>query len=501
MVIDPKVRLRSIDEACRKNLFLFHCKFFSVMSPGKIISPAPYLDAMAHRFERVFRGEDRRLINAIPPRHGKSELSVSFAAWAWGHNPALKFMFVSYGLGLSLAQTEKFRRILEDPDYQRIFPGTKIQAGSNRNDLIANTAGGEWRPASVQSAVTGFGADYIIIDDLHKADEALTPALQDKAMLFYQNTLASRFDDPATGRVIVSMQRLAERDFIGRLLERGGWPYFCCPAIAVEDEVITLTRGKFWHRRKEDLLDPIRIPRAYLEERRLELGERGFGAQFQQNPITPDTGLFRWSWFGQYDVAPDRRQMDRVIQAWDIAASTSPDASYSVGMTWGRYDGQWYLLDVIRTRLLLPELCDRAFEWHRRWRADVLTIERASNGSALYDYARREKLPGLLRCPTPKGSKLDRLAGRSAQLAAGGYLLPRAAPWLTELRHELLAFPEGGYDDQVDALTQFLEFVFWNERWLATEYDDDGRKLHVVRSKLRRARSYQDADRRNGTED
>lgn len=490
MTIDPKIQRAVVDEACRRSLLAFHYRFFSVVNFGKIISRAPYVDAMCLRLERVFRGEDRRLIATLPPRHGKSEMLVSFAAWALGHDPRLKFMFICYSLDLASGQTEKLRRILTSPEYKRLFPETNIVRGRDRAELIATTAGGEWRPGSVKSGITGFGADYIIIDDLQKADEALTLASQEKAMMFYQNTLASRFDDPAAARTIIAQQRLHERDFVGRLLETTRWPLFCLPAVAEQDELIPLARGRMWHRRKGELLDPVRIPQTVLDGRRLELGERGYGAQYQQNPIAPDTGLFRWSWFGQYDVAPDRLRFDRVIQSWDTAASLDPDASFSVGMTWGRYDGKWYLLDVIRTKLLFSDLCDRVFAWHRQWRADVLVIEAASLGPALYAEARKARLPGLLRCPTVHGSKPDRLAGRSAQLASGDYLLPAAAPWLSDLRHELLAFPEGGWNDQVDALTQFLEFVFKNERWLAAEFDDDGRKRHVVRPRPPRRHSY-----------
>ncbi len=157
-------------------------------------------------------------------------------------------------------------------------------------------------------------------------------------------------------------------------------------------------------------------------------------------------------------------------------------------MTWGFRDGKWYLLDLIRVRREFPDLRARVLAWHRQWKADVLLIEGASTGHALYQEARRAKLPGKLLCPIPKGSKLDRLAGRTAQLATGDYRLPASADWLQPLRHELVAFPDGRNDDQVDALVQFLEFAFHSERWVRTQYAPSGRKLRGDRPTRRPAR-------------
>ena len=164
-------------------------------------------------------------------------------------------------------------------------------------------------------------------------------------------------------------------------------------------------------------------------------------------------------------------------------------SDYSVGMTWG-YDGQhWYLLDVIRTQIGFGKLLARVLAWHRQWKADALIIEGASIGHSLYDQVREKRIPGLLMNPTPHGSKLDRLAACTAQLETGDYLLPRAAPWLWDFQRELLAFPDGRHDDQVDALTQFLDFVFDRRRWLKKEYGANGRLKSIVREP-RRPRGY-----------
>ncbi len=220
--LDPARQTRIVDELCRRSLLAFHMRAFAIGHPDQRLVMAPYIDAMCHQLERVHQGECKRLIVTVPPRHGKSEMaSVSFPAWALGHDPSLKFMIVSYGLELSRLHAEKARTLVGDARYQRLFPGTHVPRGKDKSHVFGTTAGGEWRAISTGGAVTGFGANILIIDDLHKADEALTPLGREAAIQFYQNSLLSRFDDPANARIIVIQQRLHEEDIVGWLLERG----------------------------------------------------------------------------------------------------------------------------------------------------------------------------------------------------------------------------------------------------------------------------------------
>jgi predicted phage terminase large subunit-like protein len=273
------------------------------------------------------------------------------------------------------------------------------------------------------------------------------------------------------------------------MLDHGGCDHLNLPAIAEEDMAIPLTRGRIWQRKKGEVLDPVRIPLVFLEEQRLAMGFRGFGAQFQQNPTVADGGQIDLAWFGQYDSVLPRRSYHRIVQSWDTAATDRQNADFSVGLTWGWREDRWHLLDVVRAQLRFVALRERVIAWHRQWQADALIIENASTGLALYDEVRQAALPGLLRCPTPRGSKLDRLAGRTAQLATGDYLLPTSAPWLQAFRNELTAFPDGRNDDQVDALVQFLEFVSNEDRWVRTRYSADGRPVRPSRPD-RRPRYY-----------
>jgi predicted phage terminase large subunit-like protein len=301
--------------------------------------------------------------------------------------------------------------------------------------------------------------------------------------------LSSRIEDPLTHRTIVVQQRLHEEDIVGHLLEQGGWAHLNLPAIAEKDEVIPLSFGNTWQRTKGDLLIPERFTREWLDREYIRVGPRIYGAQQQQNPIYAEGGAISLEWFGQYNEMPDRGFFHRIVQSWDPAVTDGINSAFSVGMTWGFREGVWYLLDLLRVKLRYPDLKERVVTWHGQWRCDALVLEYAGVGIGLYDDIRKLNLPGLLRAPTPRGSKLDRMVNRTAQLREGQYLLPKDAPWLSELRHEFVGFPDGRFTDQVDAFSQFLDFVSGNGAWVEREYTADGRPLKVQR-RVKRDRYY-----------
>jgi predicted phage terminase large subunit-like protein len=493
LMLPPHLNAAATDELCRRSLLAFALQAFGITHGGTTMMMAPYIDAICHRLQQLFTGNFKRLIITVPPRHGKSELAaMAFPAWCLGQDPSIKFMVVSYGLELSRAQLNGARTLLASPRYQRIFPDTQVKVGKDRAHMFTTSAGGDYRAISTGGAVTGFGTNFMVIDDLHKADEALTPVGREAAILFYKNTLLSRFNNPSEDRILVIQQRLHEEDIVGWLLEQGGWDHLNLPAIAEKDETIPLSRGRIWQRKKGDLLHPERFPMKVLEERRLQQGNRVFGAQYQQNPIIAEGSQINLGWFGQYDKRKERSCYQKVVQSWDTAAVVNSTSDFSAGMTWGFMDGNWYLLDVIRARLEYWELKDRALAWHKQWKADALVIEGASSGFALYQDAKRGGLPGIIRNPAPRFGKVERLSAKTARLVTGDFFLPAEAPWLAELRHEMVAFPEGRHDDMVDALIVFLEFVYDHERWVKTQYNQNGRAVRRIRTSRGRRQRYPD---------
>lgn len=482
--LSPEARRALYDELLRRSLGHFHAEAFSLLH-GQQLEPGPHIDAMVHVLEQVALGTIKRLIITLPPRQGKSELvSGSFGAWLLGNDPAAKVTVASYGQHLATPLVDKTRSIMRSERYRQLFAQSRIKAGKDRAELFGTTKGGEVRAATRAGAMTGLGTHFLILDDFQKAAEALSAAERENAINTFKSTFFTRFDNLADGRIIIVQQRLHEDDLVGWASRHGNWHHLNLPAVAEEDQTIPLSRGQVWHRKKGEILHS-RLTFEYLEEQKLLMGLPMYNAQYQQNPGVAEGSLIDWQWFGQYDEQPPRRFFHRIVQSWDPAITERITSDYSVGMTWGYRDGEWYLLDLIRVQAAFTKLLERVIGWHRQWRADALVIEGVSIGHALYEQVRAAQLPGIIRCPTPRHSKQDRLAGCTAQLATGDYLLPASADWLPALRHELLAFPEGRNDDQVDAMVQFLEFAFSNGRWADTQYDSRGRPLRPMRPERR----------------
>jgi predicted phage terminase large subunit-like protein len=473
--------------ARRQHFPLFLMKVFETLHPGAPpLELTWYLKAMCCALGRARSGDERRLVITVPPRHLKSiTVSVAFAAWLLGHDPKAKIMVASYSQDLARHHSSQTRMIMESSWYQRDFPRTRISDRGNRALELETTAGGVRKAVSVGGSITGFGADYIILDDCMKADEARSPTIRQETRNWFDNTVQSRLNDKATGRIISIQQRLHEDDLSAYLIEKD-YSHLNLPAISEEEEDIAIGIGK-WHRRRVgDLLNPLREDRNTLEQLRRDLGQVVFSAQYQQEPVAPGGNMIRLDWFGTFDEPPPREQFIKVIQSWDTGMTAAPTSDWSVCMTWGfeRDEKKWYLLDVFRRRLDFPDLRRAVLELRRRYRADVVIMEEAGSGYALYQdlRAKGDPWPIMIRSTL---SKEERFNGCLAEVEAGHFLLPRDAPWLAELRQELKAFPQGRYDDQVDSFSQFVKYQMHHWRWVLTEFTPQGRVREKVRLRKR----------------
>lgn len=307
-----------LSAARRQHLPLFVMKSFETLHAGdQPLEMAWYLQATCHALMEVHRGAEKRLVITKPPRHLKSiTASVAFVAWVLGHDPTARIMVASYSQDLARHHSNQTRMIMESDWYRRDFPHTRISDRGNRALELETTAGGVRKAVSVGGSITGFGADIIIVDDCMKADEARSPTVRQELRNWYDNTLLSRLNDKASGRIISIQQRLHEDDLPAYLLEKG-YRHLNLPAIAIKDEVIPIGLGRMHHRRVGDLLNPAREDQATLEQLRRDLGPVAFSAQYQQEPVTPEGNMIRLEWFGTYDEAPPRHRFSRIIQSWD----------------------------------------------------------------------------------------------------------------------------------------------------------------------------------------
>ncbi|AXI54907.1 terminase [Sulfitobacter sp. JL08] len=429
---------------------------FASVDPDSAYQHNWHIDAIAHQLERIERGEITRLIITMPPRSLKSiAASVAFPAWLLGRNPRKRVLAVSYAEGLSEKLAMDCLKVLDAPWYKECFPATRIERGrAARNDFETSKGGGRFS-TSVGGSVTGRGGDIILIDDPHKPEDMTSEVKRNAVLDWYRSTLLSRLNDPGNDPIVLIQQRVHEADLAGVLLEQGGWEHLDLQAIAEEPVEIALNRGRIVRRNEGDLLHAARLPRDLLDRRRDELGSYVFAAQYQQRPAPLSGGLVKWDWFQSYDKAPDRLPGDQIVQSWDTASKAEEANDYSVCTTWLVRDSYAWLIDLHRAKLEFPELRRRVEVEANRVKVSLILIEEAGSGiQMIQDLKQNTRLNvnGII----PKNDKPTRLQSVSPMIEGGRISIPKDAPWLAVFRHELMLFPNGKYDDQVDSLSQFL---------------------------------------------
>jgi predicted phage terminase large subunit-like protein len=455
MIDDRKIN----DAVLREHLYYFVWRSFGTLHPGQAFVPAWHVETMCWHLQQVAEGRIRRLLITVPPRHLKSICtSVAFVGWLLGRDPGMKVHVASYGQDLAAQHARDFRTLIEAPWYRRLFPGMQIHPRRNTELELLTTRQGGRKAVSPGGSVTGFGAEMIVIDDLMKAVDARLESSRQAVKDFYEQTLFSRLNDKRTGRIVAIQQRLHEDDFPAYLIDKGNFEHLNLKAIAEEDEEFRVNFGRLRRRRRGEALFPEREPLEVLEQIREEMGAFRFSAQYQQNPTPPEGNRVRWDWLGTYAERPLREELQMVVQSWDTAVTAEPTSDFSVCTTWGFREGTWYLLDVFRDRLEYPALRRRILKLRDRWRADPVIIEYANTGIPLVREFRNEGL-GRLEAYHPRIDKETRLEAQTAKLERGNFLIPEEADWLPAFKHELLAFPGGRYDDQVDSMAQFLDWT------------------------------------------
>ena len=453
----------------RTDLRYFIRKVFNTVLPGTPYLPNWHIDAIVHELIRIHSGENRRLLINQPPRSLKSIcVSIAYAAWLLGQDPTKRIMVVSYSNDFASELHRQFRMVIDAPWYQALFPGMRPAKDSGTE--LVTTAGGSRYATSVGGTLTGRGADLIIIDDPLKAEDAVSEPARRRVIDWYGGSLVSRLNNKEKGSVVVVMQRLHEDDLAGHLIGLGGWHHLDLPAIAVEDSEIDVGRGKRFIRRAGDVLHPERENRETLAKIKMEIGSLMFSAQYQQRPVPLEGNLIKREWFRPYESLPQKDSGSVIVQSWDTATMTGPANDYSVCTTWLIVKNDYYLVDVCRARLQYPDLRRKVGSFADRYGADTILIEDAGPGMQLLQDLQHDTPSGMIRPigVKPEGSKADRMVAQSAKIEAGHVHLPQNADWLDTLLLEILGFPQARHDDQVDSISQFLN---WASK--RATYDDD----------------------------
>ena len=382
-----KLTLSDYHALLRRDLNAFIERSFYQLNPTAIFLPSWHIEVVASALEACRRGEITRLIINQPPRSLKSHCaSVAFTAFLLGHEPSAQIICASYGQELANKHALDCRTIMASAWYQALFPHTRLSSERQAVQEFMTTKQGSRLSTSVGGVLTGRGAEFIIIDDPLKPDEAFSDTQRKAVNDWFDHTLYSRLNDKRKGRIILIMQRLHEDDLVGHVLGAEPWKVIRFPAVAEEDEthvIQTLYGTQHFARRAGEALHPEREPLEVLNHIRETQGEYNFAGQYQQAPAPLGGGLVKAEWFKTYTAADVPAKFEMIFQSWDTANKPTELSDYSVCTTWGVKEKHVYLLHVFRKRLGYPELKRTVREQAEAFGPNTILIEDRASGTQL----------------------------------------------------------------------------------------------------------------------
>jgi len=409
---------------------------------------------MAEAFERVARGECKRLIINMPPRHTKSEFaSYLLPAWFLGKYPHKKVIQTSHTAELAVGFGRKVRNLVDSEVYKEIFPDLNLQADSKAAGRWNTSKGGDYFAIGVGGAVTGKGADILIIDDPHSEQEAAmaatNPEVYDKVYEWYTSGPRQRLQPG--GSIVIVMTRWSMRDLTGQVIKasasRGGeeWEVIEFPAILPSGNPLW---PEFWSLNELNAL-------------REELPNAKWQAQYQQNPVGNESAIIKRDWWKIW-TEQEPPECDYILQTWDTAYEKTQRADYSAGTLWGVFYNNkdhnlpnLILLNTYRRRVEWIDLKHDVFKEYQEWQPDGVLIEKKATGAPLIYELRAMGIPVQDYTPSRGQDKIARLNSVADIIASGKVWVPETR-WAEELVDEIAAFPSGEHDDLVDATTLAL---------------------------------------------
>lgn len=445
----------------RQDFMSFIEMAFNELTPGTQFVFARYLELIAAKLEACRRGEIKRLIINVPPRHLKSHIaSICFPAWILGHDPSASIIGVSYGQELADKLARDTRTLMQSARYQQLFP-----ARLNRHAVndFETTQHGLRMATSVGGVLTGRGADIILIDDPLKPEDALSAPQRQRVNNWYDSTLVSRLNNKNTGAIVIIMQRLHEDDLVGHVLRQESWEVISLPALAEHEEEFMIKDAlgqRSFKRMPGDLLSKERESEETLKQIRKRTSDYNFSSQYQQAPLPLEGGIIKKAWLKTYTPLDLPKTFSSVLLSCDTANKAAEVNDFSVITVWGVKDGKYYLLDVIRKRVEFPALRRLVVDAAKNYRHPTILIEDKASGTQLIQELKQEGIFNIKPYePQPRTDKTIRLITQTSVFENGQVFLPEWALWLPEYVRELTGFPGTRFDDQVDSTTQALDFL------------------------------------------
>ena len=450
-----------------------------ILHPIRPLVCSWHLDYICEYLTLVKLGQIRRLIVNVPPRSLKSTLvTIMFPVWLWASRPEHSFLTASYSLTLSTEHSVKRRNLLQSAWYQHLW-GEKFRLAVDRN-LVAefeNDHHGAMISTSVGATTLGRGGDTAIVDDPTSIDQAMSDVERTNANNWLDATLRNRLNDPATGAIIVVMQRLHECDATGYLLEEepGVWTHVRIPLEAEEDESRAFPlSGRVLERTRGQVLMPSRYPAAVVEQ--LRSRRLIFAGQFQQRPVPAEGNLIKRSDLLYYGgVDPKTGQSDEQLPSSfdlklisvDCAFKDLATSDYVALGVIGVKGRKRYLLNVINAHL---DAGATEAEVRRQRQlygpVSAVLIEDKANGPAIISRLKAD-VPGVIGV-NPQGGKVARMYAAAPEFQAGDWLISRNAPWAAPLVEQIVMFPNARNDDMADMVSQAVCWLIQRPQYTCT---------------------------------
>lgn len=448
--------------------------------------------------EPAFIQRIKDLLINVPPGSAKSRIiSVCTPAWMWLHWPAWRAIFLSANPRVALRDSGYCRDLIRSEWYQESFrPDWQIRNDQDAVGLYKNTHGGFRQALGFLAKITGDRGDALFVDDPNDPEEVHSETIRTGVNDRWTSTVYNRVNDLRTSTRTGIQQRLHEDEFSGHWLKKKkNIVHLCIPMLfepdRFESEADHIPRetpiGWSDPRTKEgELLDPNRFPAEVVEEERDRLGSFGFAGQHQQRPSPAGGGMLKDHWWRYWIpkgatlpggkpyppveakledgtifhcpvVELDLRELEEILQSWDMSFKDTAASAYVVGHVWGRKLADRFLLDEVREKMGFPATLKAVVDLSEKWpRARLKLVEDKANGPAVLQTL-RGAIGGLVAVE-PDGSKEARCAAVSPDIEGGNVYLPHPliAHWVYGFVGECGVFPNGTYKDRVDAMSQAL---------------------------------------------
>ena len=404
---------------------------------------------IADKFNQLADGKIKRLIINMPPRHTKSEFaSFLLPAWMIGRRPKLKIIQSTHTTELAVRFGRKAKTLMDSEEYKEVFQ-TRLREDSQAAGKWETSQGGEYYAAGVGSAITGRGADLLIIDDPHSEQDALNLQSMERAYEWYTSGPRQRLQPG--GAIVLVMTRWNTKDLTGALMKAQAeskadqWEVIEFPAILPSGQPVW---PEYW---KLDELEGVKA----------SLSLQKWNSQWMQNPTSEEGAIIKREWWNDWEHE-DMPKVSHIIQSYDTAFMKKQTADYSAITTWGVFylnedsGPQLILLDAVKERLEFPELRRVAKEQYNYWEPETVLVEAKASGLPLTYELRKMGIPVINFTPSKGNDKHTRVNSVAPLFESGCIWAPTSKDFAQEVIEECAAFPYGDHDDLVDSMTQAI---------------------------------------------